>query len=407
MKREIAYLVNQYPAPSHTFIRREILALENLGWTVYRFTHRESEAPLKDAEDIAEVSKTYVLLGGGIISIVVAIAGCMARRPINTVRALALALRMAYTGERRFVAHLGYFVLACVLAKQLRQVAVTKLHAHFSINPADVAYLCHVICGVEFSLTFHATYEYDDPSRRLNLLDKITNASSIIVISEHGYRTLTSRFPEHCAKIKLIRCGLDNFWMDEKPTPVPDSNQLLCVARLEDQKNPALLIRASALLRGCGAEFRLVLVGDGKLRVDIERMIDTHNLSQHVSLAGWCDQTEIKGYLQESRALVLSSRSEGIPIAVLESFALGRPVIATDVGGVGEVVHTGTTGWLVPEDDLQALSQAMEDCLNASTTEMQKLADSARTKVATFSIEESARALEESFLHGGHKGEEP
>jgi len=401
MKLEIAYLVNQYPAPSHTFVRREILALENLGWTVHRFTHRVSDAPLIDDADVAEVSKTSVLVDGGVAAIVGAIIRCVLYSPIRTARTLALALRMALTGERRIVAHFGYFGLACVLALKLRDLGVTKLHAHFSISPADVAYLCHVLCGVKYSLTIHATYEYDDPSRRLNLRDKIANARSIVVISGHGYRTLANRFPEYANKLELIRCGLDESWIARKNTPVPDTNQLLCVARLTEQKNPVLLIKAAALLRELGKEFRLVLVGDGQLRPKIERMIEELHLSECVFLAGWCNQIEIKRHLEESRAVVLASRSEGIPIAILEAFALGRPAIATNVGGVGEVVQTGSTGWLVPEGNLRELCRAMQECLAASSEEVQRLGNEARKKLQPFSIDKSAIALDEIFLRAG------
>ena len=130
----------------------------------------------------------------------------------------------------------------------------------------------------------------------------------------------------------------------------------------------------------------------------IERLIEKDNLSSHVFLAGWCTQEQIKCYLEESLALVLASKSEGIPIAILEAFAFGRIAIATDVGGVGELVETHKTGWLTPPNEMYALYAAISACLAAKHGELQLLADAARDRVLDYDIKKSASALDKIFL---------
>lgn len=400
MNHNVAYLVNHYPAPSHTFIRREIEALEALGWRVHRFSHRSGYAALVDEVDIAEQERTSVLLSVGPLGLLFSVVRRALREPLRVGKTLALALRMASTGERRFVAHLGYVGLACVLADRLDRLDCPHLHAHFSTNSSDVALLCHELCDIPYSMTFHGSYEYE-PSNRYNLRDKISNASFVVVISKHGYQSLVSQFPEYVPKIKQIPCGLGEEWLCRTPSPVPQSRQLLCVARLAEHKNPALLIQAATLLRERGVPFRLVFVGDGPLRPKLERLIAENNLSNQVLLAGWRSQTEIMEYLEQSCAIVLSSASEGIPVAIMESFAMGRPAIAIDVGGVGELVETGSTGWLVPPDDPYALHEAMRECLCADLGRLQMLANEGRQRVLGHDVHASSIALGKAFLESG------
>jgi colanic acid/amylovoran biosynthesis glycosyltransferase len=396
-RREVAYLINQYPAPSHSFIRREIHALEAQGWTVHRFTHRRSQAPLIDPLDRDEAQRTCVLLDSGLNTFLAAGTYWLIRHPRRTLLTLRRSLADARTSQRPAIAHLGYFALACVLSRRLQQLGYPHLHVHFGTNPADVARLCRTLCNLTYSVTFHGPHEYETPDR-LNLAGKIADASFIAVISDTGRRAMRACHSESGHKLITVRCGLDPAWFTRPVFPVTQAPRLVCVARLDAQKNPLLLVEAAALLAARGVAFELTLLGDGALRAEVERQITRHGLESCVLPRGWSSQKQVAQHLQACRALVLSSHNEGLPVAIMEANAVGRPAIAPDVGAVRELVETGITGWLVPPHDPVALADAIQECLAASEAQLLALGRRARERVrARHDIRASTRLLGAAF----------
>ena len=114
--------------------------------------------------------------------------------------------------------------------------------------------------------------------------------------------------------------------------------RLVCVGRLSAQKGQLLLIEAAAILRNEGLPFELVLVGDGEMRSEVEQAIARHDLGDRIRITGWANGTRVREEIAASRALVLPSFAEGLPVVIMEALALGRPVIATYVAGVPELV---------------------------------------------------------------------
>lgn len=135
--------------------------------------------------------------------------------------------------------------------------------------------------------------------------------------------------------------------------------ELVSVGRLAHPKDFSTLIAALDLLpRG---EARLVLVGDGPLRATLEREIEERGLGEQVELVG--EVRDVSPHLRSAEVFVLASRSEGMPMSVLEAMAAGLPVVASDVGGVHEVVDDAATGFLVPPGDAAALAERIERLL--------------------------------------------
>jgi colanic acid/amylovoran biosynthesis glycosyltransferase len=199
-------------------------------------------------------------------------------------------------------------------------------------------------------------------------------------------------------KLITVRCGLDPAWFTRPVFPVTQAPRLVCVARLDAQKNPLLLVEAAALLAARGVAFELTLLGDGALRAEVERQITRHGLESCVLPRGWSNQQQVTQHLQACRALVLSSHDEGLPVAIMEAYAVGRPAIAPNVGAVRELVETGITGWLVPPHDPVALADAIQECLAASEAQLLALGRRARERVrARHDIRASTRLLGAAF----------
>lgn len=171
---------------------------------------------------------------------------------------------------------------------------------------------------------------------------------------------------------------------------------VLHVGRFVPQKNHLLLIEAFAkTVKECPT-MRLWLVGDGPLRLKVQELIKGKGLEGKVSFLGIRD--DVPKLLMDSDIFILSSDWEGVPLTVLEAMAAGKPVIATAVGGVPELVVNGETGILVLPRDFDALAQAILR-LARDKTLRQNMGELARRRaIERFDITQTARAYEELYL---------
>lgn len=142
--------------------------------------------------------------------------------------------------------------------------------------------------------------------------------------------------------------------------PASDPFTVLLAGRFSEEKNHELLLRATARLVESGMRLRVIFAGDGPLRPFIERRIVEQNLTDHVRSVGFVPMAEL---LPQAHALVLCSKIENLPVSILEAMAWMRPVIATRVGGIPDLVEHEGTGLLVPSDDDGALSDALRRLL--------------------------------------------
>ena len=263
---KIAYLINQYPKPSHTFIRREIQALVRLGVEILRISIRGWNDVLADKQDELERERTQYILKGGAIALLLALLQVLPMtHPIGLMRAIVLAGRLGCDrSERPLPIHLVYVAEACQLLLWLRAAGVQHVHAHFGTNSAEVAMLTHVLGGPPWSVTIHGPAEFD---RRplLNLPEKIHRSEFVVAISSYGrsqlYRCVGH---EHWPKIQIVHCGVDPDFMEATTGTAPSKKRIVCVGRLAEPKGQLLLVEAAKILRDCGEKFELVLAGDGE-----------------------------------------------------------------------------------------------------------------------------------------------
>ncbi len=367
----IAYLVNQYPYPSGTFIRREIEAMEHLGLQVFRYSLRQTNVKLTDPKDLMEASRTRIVLDLGPLGLVGSFASAVATRPLKLLRATALAIRVGWRSDRGLLHHFAYLFEACQLVRWLADDSIEHLHAHYGTNSAAVAMLCHELGGPAYSFTSHGPDEFDKP-QFLHLGEKVARSKFAIAISEYGrsqlYRWTNHR---HWHKIKVVHCGLDRTYLTQEPTLLSLAPRLLFIGRLAEQKGTLLLIEAAKLLKERSVVFELVLVGDGPLRSELQSLIKEYQLDEEVRLVGWKNDQEVRSEIQSSRALVMASFAEGLPVVIMESLALGRPVISTNIAGVAELVQPGISGWLVPAGDVASLAATMQEVLETPLDTLQ------------------------------------
>jgi len=394
----IAYFVNQYPKVSHSFIRREINALERLGHIVERFAIRANYDELVDSQDKDEFKKTRYLLNASVWTIAAVIFQSLFTGPIRFFRTLWFALLLGWNSDRGLLNHLFYFVEACLLKKWLDEVKVLHVHAHFGTNPAAVVMLTRRLGGPPYSFTVHGPEEFDKPEF-LSLGEKIRNSAFTVAISSYG-RSQLYRWVEHSywKKVKVVHCGLDAEFHKYSGLEGNYSHNIVCVGRLCEQKGQLLLVEAIATLVADGIGIHLTLAGDGLMRVDVEKMITKYKLESNITITGWISSNQVRDEILNARALVLPSFAEGLPVVIMEAMALKRPVLSTYVAGIPELVEPGNNGWLVPAGDVDLLKETILQVLDTSNSELDRIAANAREKViARHDIDKEAGKLSELF----------
>jgi glycosyltransferase involved in cell wall biosynthesis len=398
MSTRIAYFINQYPKVSHSFIRREIQALELLGLTVQRIAIRGWDEQLVDADDIREREQTQFVLKAGWLNFMFSIIKAIASNPLRFFSALKLAIKMGWHAERPLPYHLIYLAEACQIVPWMKAFGASHVHAHFGTNSTEVVMLANVLGGPAYSFTVHGPEEFDKPVF-LGLPEKIRRSAFVVAISSYGKSQLF-RWIDHdfWPKVKIVHCGLEKSFYNISPSPVIANSRLVCVGRLCEQKGQLLLIEAVNCLAQKGIKFELVLAGDGEMRPEIERMISAYGLKDSIRITGWISSQQVRDEILNSCALVLPSFAEGLPVVLMEAMALRRPVISTYVAGIPELVIPKSNGWLVPAGSVSELVDAMKDMLSKSSAELAAMGDAAYLRVTErHTIDTEAKKLAELF----------
>jgi colanic acid/amylovoran biosynthesis glycosyltransferase len=378
---QITYLINQYPKVSHSFIRREMMALEKQGFMVQRIAQRGWNDALVDLEDKQERAKTQYIVQQGAIALLFSLIKIAFRHPIGLFDALKRMCQLFKHSDKSFFLHLIYLLEACQLALWMQTVKSQHLHAHFGTNSAEIAMLASAISQIPYSFTVHGPEEFDKPIT-LNLRTKIQFTKFVVAVSSFG-RSQLYRWADYADwhKIKVVHCGLESAFYAVPQQMLTDSPRVVCVGRLCEQKGQLLLVQAAKQLLDDGVDFQLVLAGDGEMRPEIERLIHQNGLQHHITITGWISSAEVRQYLLDAKALVLPSFAEGLPVVIMEAMSLRRPVISTYIAGIPELVLNGTNGFLCSAGDVDSLAKTIHKLLNTDQDTLQQMGDSAFERV--------------------------
>ena len=230
-------------------------------------------------------------------------------------------------------------------------------------------------------IAFHHGYTREDVKMRLlNRLDRFSlpKATAVVTVCGAFARDL-QQFGILSERIHVLHNSLDAAWANREGVTEEavrikselmregEAPLLLCVGRFSNEKGHAILLEAVELLRASlnaqkkPSAFKLTLVGGGLLRHSLEQQVRDRDLESIVLFAG--QKRDVRPYFAAADVLVLPSLSEGSPNVLLEAMSAGLPIIATDVGGVGEIVSDGDTALLVPPNRPAELAKALEKLL--------------------------------------------
>lgn len=370
----VGYFTMEYPRATDTFIRREVEGVRATGIEVSTFAVRRpaDDEVVSDEQRRVRDETTYVF-PPSVGKMLGAQLRLLRSSPKRWLDAARLARSTARAGLRGHLYQLFYFLEAGVVADELIDRDIDHLHAHFGDVATSVAMLAGSLSGRPFSFTLHGPGVFFD-ANVWELGTKVEQAGFVSCISWFARSQAQLLSSEEAAdKLHIVHCGVDpSQYSSTRSTPNESGSagdgasdgealELAFVARLDHVKGLTILIDAVAATREAGRDVRLTVAGDGPKRAHFERHAKRTGVADAVTFTGYLGQDGVADVLAGADVFVLPSFAEGVPVSLMEACASGLPVIATQVGGVSELVLDGETGFIVPPGDVAALSDRIAE----------------------------------------------
>jgi len=398
---KVAYVVSLFPKVSETFILRELVELDRRGYDLVILSLKKDREPIEHREAGRFVPKTLYPSGG--LSLAGSFLGELLRHPMAVTATIARVVTAHLSEPAVLVKSLATLVVSLGFARRVRALGIRHIHAHWASYPALAAWALSKLVKVPYSVTGHA-HDLFLPNPMLPV--KIRESSFFATISEFNRALLIQTCgPESLRKIRLIRCGLplEQFRFGEHRPSKGAPARVISVGRLVDYKGFDVLIRACGILRDRGCELRCRIAGEGPERQALEGLVRSLGLEDVVALEGARRQDEVVRLLEEADLFVLAcvtghdGQQDGIPIVLMESMAIGVPVVSTKLSGIPELVMDNKTGLLATPGDPWHLAAAMERML-ADPELVSRLVQGARRRVESeFDIRNSVSMLCDEF----------
>lgn len=375
----LTYFTNRYPAVSHTFIRREIEAMEAMGLTVDRVALRsDPRDSLLDAADLLEADRTRLLLTPSKLALFGSVLVAAAATPVKSLNVLLFAIGLARRSGIKLGKMVAYWAEALLLRAQTRRTGSDLVRVHFGTNAAIVARLARRLGAPPYNIAYHGPDEFDAPER-WDIQGVVAESAFVSAISSFCAAQLM-RWSNQAdwPRIRRVSCIVDATVFDAKAMP-PRPLRLCTVARLTPQKGLPLLLDA---LAKTGLPISLDIVGDGPGREALQRSVELLGLEGRVRFLGSRDGKGVREALGNAHVFVLPSFAEGLPVVIMEALAAGRPVLASAIAGTVELVDD-QCGWLVPAGDVDALVVALQAAEACSSDQLSAMGQCGRSSIVT------------------------
>lgn len=348
----VAYLTNQFPSPVEPYVAQEIRELRRRGITVIPCSARYG--PIALAPDLkALAGETLYLQPGRLRLLIYSAFLCFAKFPTleEFYRRALFQGRESVTRRLRSLVHTWLGVYYALLLEKSR---VEHIHVHHGYFASWIAMVAAHLLKIEFSITLHGS----DLLLHAAYLDtKLKHCKFCVTISDFNRQHILARHPTISPdKVVLQRMGVD---LDEKnfsASPAARKNRtlaLLAVGRLHPVKDHAFLVRACRMLKDREVPFSCAIAGEGPERGSLDKLIHDLQLEDEVRLLGHLSPRHLGACYADADLVVLTSRSEGIPVVLMEAMARGKPVLAPAITGIPELVEDGKNGFLYRPGSLE------------------------------------------------------
>jgi colanic acid/amylovoran biosynthesis glycosyltransferase len=340
----VAYLANEFPSAVEPYVVEEIEELRRLGVRVIAGSVRKT---VPGEVSGSKCQPQIVLRPPHGAILLRALWLCLRRME----RIRPLIFRVLFHGREgpiKRMKALAHTWLGACYAVLLEGSGVEHIHVHHGYLGSWIGMVAARLLGVEFSMTLHGS----DLLLHATYLDtKLANCGFCLTVSEYNRHYILERYPKvDGEKVVVARLGVE---VGEptardvaKPKMSGDAFTLLAVGRLHAVKDHAFLVRTCADLHSRQLNFECAIAGEGPERRNLESLIRQHGLERRVTLLGHVAREQMGSLYDRADVVVLTSRSEGIPLVLMEAMARGKIVLAPAITGIPELVIAGKTGFL-------------------------------------------------------------
>ena len=339
----VAYLANQFPSAVEPYVVEEIEELRGRGIRVVAGTVR----PPCPGQAASGYEPEVRLLPPSVFLLLRALWLC-ARGWKRISSLVARVLFHGTEGPVQRLKALGHTWLGACYAVRLEGQEIDHIHAHHGYFGSWIAMVAARLLNVGFSMTLHGS---DLLLHGVYLDAKLESCTFCLTVSSYNRKYILERYPGvDPEKVVVARLGV--VVAEHAPLPVSkpktssDSLVLLAVGRLHAVKDHAFLVRACEELRSRDVRFECLIAGDGPERGALESDIRQCDLEGQVKLLGHVPREQMDSLYDRADAVVLTSRSEGVPLVLMEAMARGKIVLAPAITGIPELVIAGKTGFL-------------------------------------------------------------
>jgi len=395
----IAYIANEFPSPLEPYVIDEITELRRRGAQVIGCSgKRVSPNDLSLAEHVFwKETRFFQPLSDD--ELVRAVRRLASDR-YNLWQLLRPLLWERGASPARRIRALGHTVMGAALAEQLAPLDVEHIHAHHGYFASWMALAAARLLGIGFSFTLHGS----DLLQRADLLStKLRACQFCVTVSDYNRQYILRNYPSTPSeKVIVQRLGVDRVLPGPNPAPAAEADQrrfcLLSVGRLHRVKDYRFLIQACAALRDQGLDFLCWIVGEGPERTALENQITALGLQGHIYLIGHVPRTDLPGYYRYADLVVMTSKSEGIPVVLMEAMAHEKIVLAPAITGIPELVEHQRTGFLYQSGSLPDFVSAVS-WIQGHKASLAGIQRAAAAGIATsYNRQRNLRTFAEQFL---------
>jgi len=394
----LAYYFSIFPLVSTTFLQREVNALRSIGINPVCIANQKPDPGNVHPNDRKLLGETFYLKHAGSLRTISANLKQFVKSPgkyLNCIR-YALQLDDDFPGMR--IRNLARVAGAAVLAQFLSEKKITHIHVHFAFGAAGIAILLKRMSEITYSISIHGS---DVLLPQPFLEEKLKNAEFVISNCFYHVENLKKKFESlRHQKFKVVRLGLDleqGDWTGTEKEVGFETLNILNVARLEPVKDHETLIRACSRLKKNKIPFHLKIIGDGPVKETITALIRQLDLADSVELLGRRYEKEVAEWMNWCHVFVLSSKSEGTPMTIIEAMAKSRAVIAPHITALPEMVEHGKTGYLFEKENDESLSDILAE-LAENSERITEMGEEGRKKAEQlFDIRKNILKLREVF----------
>lgn len=401
----IGYLIPEFPGQTHNFFWREREALVELGVDVVLISTRRPPKSLASPSWANKAIDDTKYLFPVRLTEIFRIAICLLQAgPSAWKRCVSLALsadNLSWTQKLRLLVLLPFAVKLVLIARQYK---FQHIHVHSCADSANIAMFASRLAEVSYSMTLHNPLDTFGGNQR----NKWRYAKFGVVITERLRKEVGERLAGCLPPtIGVAPMGVNTRVFKRLVPYVPfngtEQLRLFCCARLNPAKGFDYLIRAVCMLLQEGLDVRLEIAGEddaggSRYRKHLEQLILESGVSNQVKLLGAVSEAIIINHLENAHVFVLASIEEPLGVVIMEAMAMSVPVVATNAGGVPELVENGFDGILVPPKDSLAICKAILGIAESPGIAM-KLSANGRSKIErSFNHKISAHAIADEVI---------